>query len=86
MCPGTWQAQYNLIEDMVPQSVHKLFEYLKCIEKAFPTEKEQATKKGKMSPGDSNKRKMVSFSEHIPTKDLPWQETLCFVQETWGRT
>ena len=38
---------------------------IECIEKAFPMDKEK-DKKGKTNQGDSNKRKMVSFLEHIP--------------------
>ena len=68
MCPGTWQAQYDLTKDMVHQSVHKLLEALECIEKAFPMEREQATKKRKAISDDSTKRKMVLFSEDIPKK------------------
>ena len=71
MCPGTWQAQYDLIKDTVPQSVHKLLEALEHIEKAFPTLKDQTTKKGKTNPGDSNKWEMVSFLELIPRKSHP---------------
>ena len=70
MCPGTWQAQYELTKDTVPQSVCKLFEALEHIEKAFPTDKEK-DKKGKTNQGDSNKRKMVSFLERIPKKKHP---------------
>eukprot|EP00804_Cyclotella_cryptica_P015098 CCRYP_000665-RA/>CCRYP_000665-RA protein AED:0.26 eAED:0.72 QI:0/0/0/1/1/1/3/0/330 len=40
----------------------------KKIEKAFPTERDQSTKKGKANPSESNKRKMVSFNEPIPKK------------------
>ena len=70
MCPRTWQAQYELTVDTVPQSVHKLLEALDHIEKAFPTDKEK-DKKGKINPGDSNKRMMVSLSERIPKKKHP---------------
>ena len=67
MCPGTWQAQYELTKDTVPQSMHKLLEALKCIEKAFPMDKEK-DKKGRTNQGDSNKRKIVFFLERIPEK------------------
>ena len=70
MCPGTWQAQYELTKDTVPQSVRKLLKALECIEKAFSTDKEK-DKKGKPNQRDSNKRKMVSFLEHIPKKKCP---------------
>ena len=70
MCPGTWQAQYELTKDTVPQNVCKLLKALKCIEKAFPMDKEK-DKKGKTNQGDSNKRKMVSLLEHIPKKKHP---------------
>ena len=67
MCPGTWQAQYELTKDTVPQSMRKLLEALECIEKAFPMDKE----KGKTNQGDSNKRKMVSFLERILKNKYP---------------
>jgi hypothetical protein len=41
MCPGTWQAQYKLTEDIVAQSVQKLLDALEKIEKAFLTDHEQ---------------------------------------------
>ena len=68
MCPRTWQAQYKLTEDTVPQSILKLLDTLKKIKKAFPTGCKQLGKKGKANPNDSNKRKMVSFNILIPKK------------------
>jgi len=38
MCPGTWQAQYKLKTDTVPQCIHDLLDDLEKIEKAFPME------------------------------------------------
>jgi hypothetical protein len=35
MCPRTWQAQYKLKVDMVPQCVRDLLDDLEKIEKAF---------------------------------------------------
>ena len=70
MHPGTWQAQYELTKDTVPQSVRKLLEALEHIEKAFPTDKEK-DKRGKTNQEGSNKRKTVSFSERIPKKKCP---------------
>jgi hypothetical protein len=68
MCPGTWQAQYELKADTVPQCVRDLLDDIKKINKAFPTERVQPSKKGKANPSDSNKCKMVSFHEPIPKK------------------
>eukprot|EP00804_Cyclotella_cryptica_P003933 CCRYP_016103-RA/>CCRYP_016103-RA protein AED:0.41 eAED:0.41 QI:0/-1/0/1/-1/1/1/0/163 len=68
MCPGTWQAQYELKAKTVPQCVRDLLDDLEKIEKAFPTERDQSSKKGKLNPSKSNKRKMVSFNEPIPKK------------------
>eukprot|EP00804_Cyclotella_cryptica_P001257 CCRYP_012760-RA/>CCRYP_012760-RA protein AED:0.37 eAED:0.37 QI:34/0/0.5/1/1/1/2/0/392 len=68
MCPGTWQAQYELKAETVPQCVRDLLDDLEKIEKAFPTERDQSAKKGKLNPSESNKRKMVSFNEPIPKK------------------
>ena len=41
MCPGTWQAQYKLKADNVPQGVCDMLDNLEKIEKAFPIEQEQ---------------------------------------------
>ena len=68
MCPGTWQAQYKLKADTVPQDVHDLLDDLEKIKKVFPTEQEQPGKKGKSNPSDTGKRKMVSIHEPIPKK------------------
>eukprot|EP00804_Cyclotella_cryptica_P008954 CCRYP_012055-RA/>CCRYP_012055-RA protein AED:0.37 eAED:0.37 QI:0/-1/0/1/-1/1/1/0/163 len=68
MCPGTWQAQYELKAETVPQCVCDLLDNLKKIEKAFPTERDQSAKKGKLNPSESNKRKMVPFYEPIPKR------------------
>eukprot|EP00804_Cyclotella_cryptica_P000814 CCRYP_001063-RA/>CCRYP_001063-RA protein AED:0.28 eAED:0.47 QI:0/0/0/1/0/0.33/3/0/350 len=59
MCPGTWQAQYELKAETVPQCICDLLDDLEKIEKAFPTERDQSTKKGKENPGESYKGKMV---------------------------
>ena len=40
MFPRTWQAQYKLKADTVPQCVCDLLDDLDMIEKAFPTEQE----------------------------------------------
>ena len=68
MCPGTWQAQYELKAKTIPQCVHDLLNDLEKIEKAFPTERDQSAKKGKANPSEPNKRKMVSPNEPIPKK------------------
>jgi uncharacterized protein YukE len=68
MCPGTWQAQYELKAETVPQCVRDLLDDLEKIEKAFPTERDQSAKKGKANPSEPNKRKMVSPNEPIPKK------------------
>jgi hypothetical protein len=43
MCPGTWQAQYEVKAKTVPQCVCDLLDDLKKIKKAFPTERDQST-------------------------------------------
>ena len=42
MCPGTWQAQYELTEDTVPQSMRKLLKALNRIEKKGQEGKDQS--------------------------------------------
>eukprot|EP00804_Cyclotella_cryptica_P029600 CCRYP_017308-RA/>CCRYP_017308-RA protein AED:0.23 eAED:0.61 QI:0/0/0/0.75/1/1/4/0/372 len=81
MCPGTWQAQYELKAKTVPQCVRDLLDDLKKIEKAFPTERDQSAKKGKLNPSKSNKKKMVSFNEPIPKRFARWQG---IVPYAWG--
>ncbi len=68
MCPGTWQAQYKLKAETVPQCICDLLDDLKKIEKAFLKERDQSTKKGKANPSKFSKRKMVSFNKPIPQK------------------
>ena len=55
--------------------IWKLLKALEHIEEAFPTDKEKY-KKGKTNPGNSNKRKMVSFLELIPKKKHPVTSTV----------
>ena len=62
MCRGTSQAQYKLKAETVPQCIHDLLDDLEKIEKAFPMERDQSIKKGKANPGESSKRKLVSFN------------------------
>ena len=66
MCPGTWQAQYKIKANTVPQGVRDLLDDLEKIEKAFLTEKEQPRKKGKANPSNSGKHKMGSIHKPIP--------------------
>jgi hypothetical protein len=47
MCPGTWQAQYKLKAETIPQCIRDLLNDLEKIKKAFPTEYDQSIKKGK---------------------------------------
>ena len=68
MCPGTWQAQYELKAEAVPQCICDLLDDLEKIKKAFPTERDQSAKKGKANPGKSSKMKMASFNKPIPKK------------------
>jgi hypothetical protein len=66
MCPGTWQAQYELKAKTVPQCICDLLDDLEKIEKASAMECDQSIKKGKANPGEFGKRKMASFNEPIP--------------------
>jgi hypothetical protein len=68
MCPRTWQAQYELKADTVPQGVRDLLDNLEKIKKAFLMEREQPGKRRKANPSDSDKRKMVLIHEPIPKK------------------
>ena len=68
MCPGMWQAQYELKADTVPQCVRDFLDDLEKIKKDFLMEWEQPSKKDKANPGDSGGRKMVSIHEPIPKK------------------
>ncbi len=68
MCPGTWQAQYEIKAETVPQCVCDLLDDLEKIETAFTMECDQSAKKGKVNPSKSNKRKMVLPNEPIPKK------------------
>ena len=65
MVPKHWQDHYKLTGGTVPQSVGKLREALKRIEKAFPTEKECKGPKASATGGGSSKKWMVSFSNQM---------------------
>jgi hypothetical protein len=84
MCAGTWQAEYKLKADTVPQCIHDLLDDLEKIKKAFPTEQEQPGKKGKANPNDSNKRKMVLIQGTHPQEASQGCEALHIVQEARG--
>ncbi len=68
MCPGTWQAQYELKAKTIPQCICDLLDDLKKIKKAFPTKRNQSAKKGRANPSKSNNRKIVSPNKPIPKK------------------
>jgi hypothetical protein len=68
MCPGTWQAQYQLKAYTVPQGVRDLLDDLEKIEETFMAEREQPVKKRKANHSDSGKSKMVSIHKPIPKK------------------
>ncbi len=80
ICPGTWQAQYELKAETVPQCIHDLLDDLKKIKKTFPTERDQSTKKGKANPSKSNKRKMVSPKNLFPRKFARWQSIVPYAR------
>ena len=61
MCPRTWQAEYELTEDTVPQSIQKLLDAQEKIKKAFPMDCEQAGKR-KANPSNFNKRNSMNQS------------------------
>jgi hypothetical protein len=46
MCPKSWQDQYNLTQDLLPQSARKLLGVLENVEKVVPNSnaKEKAVK------------------------------------------
>jgi hypothetical protein len=74
MCPESWQDQYDLMQDSLPQSIRKLFGVLENVEKVVANSdakekaKKESTKKttGKCEKG---KRKGSSSTDyHIPKK------------------
>ena len=50
MCPRTWQAQYKLKADTVPQGVHDLLDDLEQLKKAFSDGARTAQKEGEGKP------------------------------------
>ena len=68
MFPRHWQDLYELTGSTVPQSVHKLFEALKFIKKAFPAKKKHEGPKANMTGGGFSKKWIYSFSDQIPKK------------------
>ena len=56
MCPKSWQDQYDLTQDSLPQSVRKLLGIANsnAKEKAAKENTEKATRKGKRKGTNSN--------------------------------
>eukprot|EP00804_Cyclotella_cryptica_P029967 CCRYP_013431-RA/>CCRYP_013431-RA protein AED:0.38 eAED:0.38 QI:0/-1/0/1/-1/1/1/0/158 len=84
MCPGTWQAQYELNANTILQCIRDLLDDLEKIEKAFPKERDQSAKKGKANYGESNKRKMLSFNKPIPKKVCKTAKHCAFCKKHGG--
>jgi hypothetical protein len=63
--------------------MQKHLEALERIEKAFPTEKECEGTHGSAKGGASFKKKMVSFSEHIPKK-ITWMQSTASYASSMG--
>ncbi len=65
MCPESWQDQYDLMQDLLPQSIRKLLGILEDVEKVIANSNakdkaakentEKATRKGKHKGTNSNK-------------------------------
>jgi hypothetical protein len=70
MVPRNRQDQYELSGAHIPQSVWKLLEKPKCIEKVFWTIKDCEVPNKFAKSGDSVKKVITSFSKRIPKKGL----------------
>ena len=68
MCPGTWQAQYELKAETVPQCVCDLLDDLEKIKKAFPTERDQSAKKGKAIPASPTRGRWYRPTNLFPKR------------------
>jgi hypothetical protein len=71
MCPKSWQDQYNLTQDLLPQSVKKLLGILDNVEKveASSNAKEKATKESTEKVTRKGKQKGTNSNEfRIPQK------------------
>ena len=68
MVPRHWQDKYKLTGATVPQSVCKLLDTLEHIKKASPIEEECEGTQSSAKGGGSSKKKVVTFSNHIPKK------------------
>ena len=74
MCPESWQDQYDLTQDSLPQSVRKLLVVLENVEKVVASSdaKERATKENsEKATGKRNKGKRKGTGSHevrVPKK------------------
>ena len=71
MCPESWQDQYNLAQEVVPQDTRKLLLVLENIEKIGVSQKPAANNAGTNAKSVENngKRKgMNSYTDRIPKK------------------
>ncbi len=82
MCLKSWQDQYNLMQDLLIQSIRRLLSILENIEKvvASSNAKEKAAKDGKC---DKGKRKGTNSHDNQSQKGKS-REKLRAVPEVWG--
>ena len=89
-CPETWQAQYDLIQQHVPQDLTKLLAVLENIEKAsfasntpakLPTSNGNGNGNGN---GNSEKRKGNPSADRIPRKKPKKSEKHCVLCQKHG--
>ncbi len=89
MCPESWQDQYNLTQDSLPQSVWKLLGVLENVKKvvANSNAKEKAAKESaEKATGkrDKGKRKGTSSDNLRVPKKVRFFEKLCACQKHGG--
>ena len=87
MCPDTWQNQYDLSQEHVPQDLTKLLLVLENIEKASigsTVPAKSPSSNGNGSGQGSEKRKMNSSSDRIPKKKKKTSEKHCVLCQKHG--
>ena len=80
MVSRNWQDQYELTDGTVPQSVCRLLKVLECIEKAYPTKKEQQGPEATATGGGSSKKRMVSLVNKSPRSPTKKQSTVHYAR------
>ena len=80
MCPGTWQAQYELKAETVPQCVCDLLDDLEKIEKAFLMERDSPLRRARQIPANPTRGRWYHPMNLFPRKFARWQSIVPYAR------